>query len=275
MKCACWIAAIFLTFPLFADDWNGTNYAQNSSVQAFQAKRLIDSVAFQGNETILDLGCGDGKITVQIATKVPQGLVIGIDPSSSMLKKAEEIKDVSNLTFKEGAAEDFSLSERFDHIFSSYVLHWVKDQDQALKNIYDHLKPGGKVHFIIATSKEGLPFHAALQKTCESWKADLTGFVNTRYFYDIETHRKFLVKAGFHIDGLHYVFRNATLENKEKFKTWIQQWLPESKYLSVYKQLGFMEELVDHYLEEMGLSPNTIEPIQWGEYLLIVEASKK
>jgi trans-aconitate 2-methyltransferase len=264
---------LFLCSEIVAEQWNGDDYARNSSVQFTHAERLLRNVILYGNEKILDIGCGDGKITAFLATSVPNGYVIGIDPSVAMLASAEKNSRI-NLKFFKGSAEDFSFSEQFDHIFAIHVMHWIKEQERALKNIYSHLKPNGQAHFILAPSKEGLPFFRALQKTVEHWLEDFEGFVNPQQVFDMESYRKLLVDVGFHIEGIHYVYHKSIHENKEKLKLWIKQWLPHGKYLSNEKQDLFLDELIGNYLMEIGLSPDTVNSVEWGEYVLFVEASK-
>lgn len=253
------------------------DYAQNSSVQLSHAERLLQGISLIGDEKILDVGCGDGKITALLAKKVPQGLVIGIDPSDSMLVRAQltcNEGNFLNLTFSKGAAETFSLNERFDHIIAIHVMHWVKQQDIALKNICHHLKDQGCVHFILAPSKEGLPFYRALEKTLRHWHEYFVDFDNPQQVFDIETYRKLMVESGFHIQAIQYLYHESVHQNKEKLKAWIRQWQPHAKHLPSSKQEGFLDELLNNYLMEIGLSYDTSDSVTWGEYVLIIEASK-
>jgi len=268
-----------LIFPhlLIADQWNGSDYAQNSSVQLSHAERLLNNLSLKGEENILDIGCGDGKITALLAKKIPQGIAMGIDPSDSMLDKAEVTRKENallNLIFQKGSAENFHLDQFFDHIIAIHVMHWVKEQEKALENIHAHLKPQGHVHFILAPSKEGLPFHAALQKTLQNWNQAFVDFANPQQVFDIETYRKLMVKACFHIEAIHYLYHESTHQNKEKLKAWIKQWQPHAKYLPLSDQANFLEQLVDNYLIEIGMDPETKDPVIWGEYVLIVQAKK-
>lgn len=274
--CIC-LYSLIISASLIADDWNGVDYAKNSSVQLSHAERLLNSLTLTGRESILDIGCGDGKITALLAKKIPQGFVIGIDPSDSMLDRAEMIRQESglfNLTFQKGAAEDFYFDQRFDHIMAIFVMHWVKEQEKALMNIYRHLKPDGHVHLIFAPSKEGLPFDVALQKTLKNWNQEFTDFINPLQVFDIETYRKLMVKSGFHIEAIHYFFHESTHENKEKLSAWVKQWEPHAKHLPLHKQEDFFNELMNNYLIEMGFSTETLDPIKWGEYVIIIEAKK-
>ncbi len=271
------LCSLFFSYPLAADDWSGIDYAQNSSVQLSHAERLLNGLSLIGHESILDVGCGDGKITALLAKKVPQGIVIGIDPSDSMLDKAEILRrenGLFNLTFQKGTAEEFSLNQRFDHIIAIHVMHWIKEQERALENIQTHLKPQGHVHFIFAPSKEGLPFHVALQKTLQNWSQDFIDFINPQQVFDMETYRKLMVKSGFHIESIHYLYHESMHENKERLKDWIRQWQPHAKHLPLDNRTNFLDELVNNYLIEMGLHPETSVSVKWGEYVLIVEAKK-
>ncbi|MBA2727796.1 MAG: hypothetical protein H0U49_06460 [Parachlamydiaceae bacterium] len=154
-------------------------------------------------------------------------------------------------------------------------MHWIKEQEKALKNIYSHLNPKGQIHFILAPSKKGLPFYEALQKTLLSWHEDFIDFVSPQQVFDMETYRRLLVQAGFHIQAFHYLYHESIHENKEKLKAWIQQWLPHKKYLHPSKQPVFMAELMDNYLIEMGITSDTHEQVVWGEYVLIIQGIKK
>lgn len=127
---------------------------------------------------------------------------------------------------------------------------------------------------VFAPSKEGLPFHRALEKTLQKWNEDFVDFINPQQVFDLETYRKFMVSAGVHIDAMHYIFHESIHENKEKLKTWVKQCLPHGKHLPLSKQESFLNELLDNYLIEVGMSPNTVDSVHWGEYVVIVEGTK-
>lgn len=72
-----------------AHRWNAEDYAANSSAQYDWGRALLERIPLQGHEHILDLGCGDGKLTALLAARVPQGAVTGIDSSPDMLALAQ------------------------------------------------------------------------------------------------------------------------------------------------------------------------------------------
>ena len=265
---------LFFCMEAFSDQWSGIDYAKNSSVQLSHAEHLLSNLSLQGDEGILDVGCGDGKITALLAKRVPQGKVVGLDPSFSMLEKARGDHNDINLIFCEGSAENFTFEEQFDHVIAIHVMHWIKEQKSALENIYHHLAPEGHVHLILAPSKEGLPFYKALQKTIKTWEEDFTGFINPQQVFDMETYRKLMVEAGFQIETIHYVLHESIHESKEKLQAWIEQWLSYGKHLPIEKRPPFFTELLRNYLIEMRLPLDTSDKVAWNEYVLIVEGKK-
>ena len=108
--------------------------------------QLIDELPLTGREHILDLGCGDGALTAQLASRVPDGFVVGVDSAPSMIATASR-QPQANLKF---ALLDINLLDYecdFDVVFSNSALHWVKDHSDLLPRVLRALKPGGFARF--------------------------------------------------------------------------------------------------------------------------------
>lgn len=248
---------------------------EHSQVDQKFSQFLLQEIHLKGNEKILDIGCGDGRISLELAKKVPQGKVIGVEPSPSMINKAKSLHqstDVQNISFVQGNAETFAINQKFDIVIAIHVMHWIKDQNQALQNIYAHLAPNGKVYFMMAPSKEDLPFERALNKTIKSRQNDFANFKNPMHLYDIETYRKLMVNSGFHIDNICYTFYQEDFANKQDFANWLKQWLPHYKFLPFNKKEAFLNVLIDNYLSESTTEHKN--KINWGEYIVTLEATK-
>jgi trans-aconitate 2-methyltransferase len=99
-----------------------------------------------GRDHVLDLGCGDGALTALLASRVPNGLVLGIDSSPSMIAAASAHAR-PNLQFKLQDMRELAYDEQFDLAFSNSALHWVKDHGDLLSRILRALKPGGFARF--------------------------------------------------------------------------------------------------------------------------------
>lgn len=130
-------------------EFNGEKYAQASRHQREWGNTLISGLRLKGDELVLDLGCGDGALTEQLALLVPNGSVLGIDASRGMIETAEKhVKD--NLKFMQADINRMDFSDDFDVIFSNAALHWIKDHDRLLKNSFSALKPGGVISWNFA-----------------------------------------------------------------------------------------------------------------------------
>ncbi|KAH8595869.1 S-adenosyl-L-methionine-dependent methyltransferase [Bisporella sp. PMI_857] len=108
---------------------------------------LLQRLGIAPGIRVLDIGCGPGNLTAHIAGLVREnGSVVGIDPSKERIAIALE-KDMPNLSFQEGRAEDLSPfpSASFDVLFVNSTFHWVEDQPAALKEFHRVLKPGGRL----------------------------------------------------------------------------------------------------------------------------------
>ena len=84
-------------------NWNAQDYAKNSANQFQWAKELIPKLKLRGNEALLDIGCGDGKITAEVAGCLPEGRAVGVDSSEKMINLARSsfpMKEFPNLSFQ-------------------------------------------------------------------------------------------------------------------------------------------------------------------------------
>ena len=119
------------------------DYQKNSSLQWKWAMESLEVFPFEEGDIVLDLGCGSGAITAEIAAKVPSGIVIGLDISEAMLTYAREHDPASNVIYMHGDARKLPFVGQFDKVVAFLSLNWVKEQEQALHAIYRALKPGG------------------------------------------------------------------------------------------------------------------------------------
>ena len=105
-------------------EFNGEKYKKASKHQKEWGNSLISELSLSGNEEILDLGCGDGGLTEQLAQLVPNGRILGIDASAGMIDTAQK-RVKSNLAFMQMDINTLDFENRFDVIFSNAALHWV------------------------------------------------------------------------------------------------------------------------------------------------------
>jgi trans-aconitate methyltransferase len=128
-------------------EWNAQDYHRQSSLQEAMAEEQLGLITLEGTERILDVGCGDGKVTAKIAARVPRGTVLGVDPSKDMITFASRQFGAPvhpNLRFEVADARRLSYREEFDLVVSFNALHWVPEQGAALDSIRAALKPRGR-----------------------------------------------------------------------------------------------------------------------------------
>ena len=121
-----------------ANTWNPGNYNTHAHYVAQLGAPVLDLLAVQPNESILDLGCGDGSLSKQIMEKGAK--VIGVDASEEMVQasKANGINAVVQ------NASELSFNHEFDAVFSNAAIHWMLDIDSVLKGVKRSLKPRGR-----------------------------------------------------------------------------------------------------------------------------------
>ena len=127
-------------------DFDAVKYRSASAHQKQWGHTVISGLVLRGDETILDLGCGDGLLTAQLAGFVPHGCVLGIDASPDMISHASQLT-APNLAFRRMDAAEMDFAHQFDLIFSNAALHWVPDHRRLLIASLAALKPGGAIRW--------------------------------------------------------------------------------------------------------------------------------
>ena len=117
-----------------------------STHQKQWGRRLIAELSLKGNERILDLGCGDGMLTAQLAALVPKGSVLGIDASRRMIETARTHQK-PNLSFIVRDINDLDDIEAYDVVFSNATLHWIHDHHALIARVCKALAPEGALRF--------------------------------------------------------------------------------------------------------------------------------
>ena len=131
-------------------EFDGEKYKHASEQQKAWGRKLIAELEFNGSEKILDLGCGDGALTTELAKFVPDGSVLGIDASESMIETARKDNAGANVRFELLDINAIDFESEFDLVFSNATLHWVKEHKKLLNNVFKALKDKGAARFQFA-----------------------------------------------------------------------------------------------------------------------------
>lgn len=197
-------------------EWNSTLYDKKHDFVAEYGKRLLEFVPKNDGQAILDLGCGTGTLTVQLADLCNK--VVGVDSTQSMIEKAKQ--QFRNIEFMVCDALALPFENAFDVVFSNAVFHWISDHDTLLKSMHKVLKPHGLLVCIwckgnIATIEN------AFAKACNS----LGYCYEPKFNFPMEEDfGKLLESNGFVIDRIYDYDRPTVLKDGEKgLANWIKQ----------------------------------------------------
>jgi trans-aconitate 2-methyltransferase len=126
-------------------DWDAATYHRVSTPHVEWAEILLGRLDLSGEETVLDAGCGSGKITLMLLERLPRGYVIAVDQAPSMVEHARAALEGRRADVLEADLTELELAEPVDAAFSSAVFHWVADHDRLFERLFAALRPGGRL----------------------------------------------------------------------------------------------------------------------------------
>jgi trans-aconitate 2-methyltransferase len=239
--------------------WDATDYAQNSSNQYEWATELIPKLELQGKESILDIGCGDGKVTALLASYLPHGQVVGVDSSEDMITFARQSYPhcrYPNLSFLRMDARELTFREQFDVAFSNAALHWIIDHQTVLACVRESLDRHGRLLFQMGGKGNAQDILAVLEEmisedTCESY---FRNFTFPYGFYGPEEYTKWLQEAGFKPEKVELIPKELTLKGIKELAGWIRTtWLPFTERVPTQLRESFVNEIAKRYIEAYPL----------------------
>jgi trans-aconitate 2-methyltransferase len=125
-------------------DWDGKTYDRVSGTMEALGMEVLDRLPLEGDETVLDAGCGSGRITQALMQRLPRGRVIAVDQSASMVAAARERlpagSDVRVMDLLE-----LDLGDRVDAILSTATFHWIGDHERLFERLREALRDGGRL----------------------------------------------------------------------------------------------------------------------------------
>lgn len=241
-------------------EFDGEKYGKASKHQKEWGTKIISDIKLKGNETVLDLGCGDGILSKQIANLVPKGKVLGIDSSEGMISVAKKIES-NNLSFQRMDINLINFKEQFDLIFSNATLHWIKDHEKLLMNCYKALKPGGIIRFNFAGHGNCSNFYEVIQMIISSKRYSIYFklFEWPWYMPSIEVYKTLSSEMEF--DEIRIWEENADryFKNKDEMIKWIDQpsIVPFLKLVDNKDQEEFRNEVIDKMIDKTKQADGT------------------
>jgi trans-aconitate 2-methyltransferase len=125
-------------------DWDAASYDRVSNPQVEMAQAVLERLPLRGDETVLDAGCGSGRVTAMLLERLPHGHVVAVDSAPSMVAHAREALG-ERATVICSSLTELELDEPVDAVFSNAVFHWIRDHDALFARLAAALKPGGQL----------------------------------------------------------------------------------------------------------------------------------
>ncbi len=243
--------------------WNAREYEKHSAGQKEWGREILDQLEIYPDDRVIDIGCGDGALTAQIAGRVPGGRAVGVDNAESMIRHAtERYQEIPHLSFQVMDARRLTFENEFSLAFSNAALHWVRDHRPVLAGVCRALMRGGRVRFQMGGRGNAGEVIRAASAVCENprWRPHFTDFEFPYGFHGPEEYETWLAEAGLLPRRLELVPKTMRHNGAEGFSAWVRTtWLPYIDRVPEDMRERFIAELTEAYLSrcppEDGIVP--------------------
>ena len=235
-------------------DFDGEKYKKASAQQKVWGKGLIGELELAGHERILDLGCGDGALTASLAELVPDGFVLGIDASESMIATAIKDHAEANLRFEQQDINTMDFEPEFDLVFSNATLHWIKDHRRLLRKVFESLKDRGTLRCQFAGDGNCSNLIRIVQEVMSkgSYAEPFRDFDWPWYMPSCREYRALVDEVPFTEKKVWRTNGDRIFENSEVMTRWIDQpsLVPFLGCIGEPDRQGFRDAVVERMLAE-------------------------
>jgi trans-aconitate 2-methyltransferase len=242
--------------------WNSDDYLKHSSAQYEWAQELTRKLHLNGEESILDIGCGDGKVTALIGSCLKKGSITGIDSSADMIALAKKTFPASkhpNLSFVQLDATKLYFKHQFDIAFSTAALHWIKDQISVLKGVKKSLKKSGRILFQMGGKGNARDIIAAVEEIIknEKWRSYFNDFSFPYAFYSPDEYEQLFSAVGLSPKRLELIPKDMTQQGIKGLAGWIRTtWLPYTRRIPENEENNFIDDVINVYGKTFPMDDN-------------------
>ena len=125
-------------------NWDAKTYDAVSDPQVEMARPVLERLPLGGDETVLDAGCGSGRVTELLLDRLPRGRVIAVDADAAMVAQARErLGDRAEVVLQD--LLELTVPEPVEAVFSTATFHWIPDHETLFARLRAALKPGGRL----------------------------------------------------------------------------------------------------------------------------------
>jgi trans-aconitate 2-methyltransferase len=228
-------------------DWDAATYTQVAAPQLRWAGPVLDRLGLSGDETVLDAGCGSGRVTAAMLERLPDGHVVALDASPSMVAEAR-----ANLApYGERAAvveadlqQPLPISDPVDAVFSGATFHWIPDHDALFRNLFAVMRPGARLAAQCGGAGNATNVVRVLARTGDGWPGPWNFATPEATEAQLEAAGFVDVRAWLHPDPAHFGSRDefATFLRTAVLGAHLDRLAPEERD-------GFVDAVVDQLPE--------------------------
>jgi trans-aconitate 2-methyltransferase len=239
-------------------EWNAPEYTKIAGLQEAMAAEVLALLQLKGTERVLDLGCGNGKITAEIANHIPDGSVIGVDASAEMIAFASEQfppPAYPNLRFEVTDIRRLRFHEEFDLVVSFNALHWIPDQNTALRAIHSAMRPDAvaQLRLVPDGARKSLETVIEETRTSPEWAAYFQDFRDPYLHLTPEQYADLAERNGFRVRQTHTADKSWDFKERSAFEASCMVTLIEwTKRLPENERLAFVRDVLDRYNSVAG-----------------------
>ena len=235
--------------------WNPDLYHKFQAQRSEPFYDLLALVDVRPNLKVIDLGCGTGNLTRELADKLPDSHVTGLDTSTQMLAAARAAsQSTPSLVFQQG--DQSTLTGEWDLIFSNAALQWSENHTELIPYLFEKLKPGGQITVQIPSNHNHIS-HQIYRETAEEdmFKFILQGFQRYSPVLSIDNYARILFDNGAEEINVFEKIYPHVLENADA----VVEWISGTALVPYFERLGeHKDEFVESIREKMRIAmPNS------------------
>lgn len=261
-----------------AQKWQGNFYDKNSDPQFYVATQALEKYNFKGIRSILDIGCGSGKVTNVLAQLAPSARIVAIDASRSMVQAARQKYNQKNIKYAVADAQKLNYKNKFDLVVSFSCIHWIKDKAQLFDAIASALKKSGKVLIVASGHDPKDPLMQAFLslKKIKPWDKLMAKINYAEQFFPInKVEVEKILASRFKKFSVKEKTLPINFSDEREFAQWLAGWsggIEVVANLPVEKKQKLLREVIKQYLK---LKPVGVGgAIDYGWKYVVIEVIK-